>query len=82
MLSLFDDGWTVAVDIAKLKFDRSDEEKNVKIKDKYYENLIHFPLGSAAPRHRHRAGSDYQGGLLLPVHRYPGRWSDVLQLQL
>lgn len=42
MSSQFDDGWTVAVDIAKLKFDRSDEEKNAKIKDKYYENLIHF----------------------------------------
>ena len=42
MFGQFDDGWTVAVDIAKLKFDRSDEEKNVKIRDKYYENLIHF----------------------------------------
>lgn len=42
MLEQFEDGWTVAVDIADLKFDRTDEEKNVKIRDKYYENLIHF----------------------------------------
>lgn len=42
MLGQFEDGWTVAVDIADLKFDRTDEEKNTKIKDKYYENLIHF----------------------------------------
>ena len=42
MLEEFEDGWTVAVDIADLKFDRSDEEKNAKIKDKYYENLAHF----------------------------------------
>lgn len=42
MLELFEDGWTVAVDIADLKFDRTDEEKNVKIKDKYYKNLVHF----------------------------------------
>ena len=42
MLEQFEDGWMVAVDIADLKFDRTDEEKNVKIKDKYYENLIHF----------------------------------------
>lgn len=42
MFGLFDDGWTVAVDIADLKFDRNDEEKNASIRDKYYENLIHF----------------------------------------
>ena len=42
MVEQFEDGWTVAVDIADLKFDRTDEEKNVKIRDKYYENLIHF----------------------------------------
>ena len=42
MLEEFEDGWTVAVDIADLKFDRTDEEKNTKIKDKYYENLVHF----------------------------------------
>lgn len=42
MVEQFEDGWTVAVDIADLKFDRTDEDKNTKIKDKYYENLIHF----------------------------------------
>lgn len=42
MLEQFEDGWTVAVDIADLKFDRTDEEKNIKIKDKYYDNLVHF----------------------------------------
>ena len=42
MLEQFEDGWTVAAEIADLKFDRSDEERNTKIKDKYYENLIHF----------------------------------------
>lgn len=42
MIGQFDDGWTVAVDIANLKFDRADEEKNAKIRDKYHENLVHF----------------------------------------
>lgn len=42
MIDEFEDGWIVAVDIADLKFDRADEERNTKIKDKYYENLIHF----------------------------------------
>ena len=42
MLEQFEDGWMVAAEIADLKFDRSDEERNAKIKDKYYENLVHF----------------------------------------
>ena len=42
MLDEFEDGWTVAVDIADLKFDRADGDRNEKIKDKYYENLVHF----------------------------------------
>ena len=42
MIDEFEDGWIVAVDIADLKFDRADEERNEKIKDKYYENLVHF----------------------------------------
>lgn len=42
MLDEFEDGWIVAVDIADLKFDRADEDRNEKIKDKYYENLVHF----------------------------------------
>lgn len=42
MVELFEDGWIVAADIADLKFDRSDEERNDKIKEKYYYNLLHF----------------------------------------
>ena len=42
MIEEFEDGWIVAADIANLKFDRADEERNEKIKDKYYENLVHF----------------------------------------
>lgn len=42
MAELFEDGWIVAADIANLKFDRSDEERNEKIKEKYYKNLVHF----------------------------------------
>lgn len=42
MVELFEDGWVVAVDIADLKFDRSDEERNNKIKAKYYYDLVHF----------------------------------------
>ena len=42
MVELFEDGWLVAVDIADLKFDRSDEERNNKIKAKYYYDLVHF----------------------------------------
>lgn len=42
MLEQFEDGWMVAAEIADLKFDRSDEERNDKIKAKYYSNLLHF----------------------------------------
>ena len=42
MIEEFEDGWMVAAEIADLKFDRADEERNGKIKDKYYENLVHF----------------------------------------
>ena len=38
----FEDGWTTAIDIADLKFDRNDTAKNESIKNKYKENLIHF----------------------------------------
>lgn len=37
----FEDAWMTA-DIAGLKFDRNDSEKNKKIADKYYNNLKHF----------------------------------------
>lgn len=42
MLGEFNDGWMIAAELADLKFDRTDEEKNARIKDKYYENLVHF----------------------------------------
>lgn len=42
MINEFEDSWTVARDISQLKFDRNDEEKDVKIGNKYYENLQHF----------------------------------------
>ena len=42
MLEEFEDGWMVAVDIADLKFDRTNEEQNIKIKEKYYKDLVHF----------------------------------------
>jgi len=42
MIDEFESNWIVARDVAQLKFDRNDEEKDVKIGDKYYENLKHF----------------------------------------
>ena len=41
MIEEFKDGWST-YEIADLKFDRNNEEKNKKIGDKYKENLIHF----------------------------------------
>jgi hypothetical protein len=41
MDGLFEDAWMTA-QIAELKFDRSDVDKNQKISDKYYRNLKHF----------------------------------------
>lgn len=41
MVSEYDDMW-VALHIAELKFDRSNEEKNAQISNKYYYNLKHF----------------------------------------
>lgn len=42
MAERFEDGWITAIDIADLKFDRNDEEKNNNIKAKYKEDLYHF----------------------------------------
>ena len=42
MIQEFDDGWTTAIDVADLKFDRNDEAKNDSIKNKYRDNLEHF----------------------------------------
>lgn len=42
MIDNYNDGFTTAITIADLKFNRSDEEKNKSIGEKYNENLIHF----------------------------------------
>lgn len=42
MVNEFEDGWTTAIDIANLKFDRNDETKNENIKNKYKANLYYF----------------------------------------
>ena len=42
MIGEYEDGFTTAIVIADLKFNRSDEEKNKSIGEKYNENLIHF----------------------------------------
>lgn len=42
MVNEFEDGWTTAIDIADLKFDRNDETKNENIKNKYKANLYYF----------------------------------------
>lgn len=42
MIEEFEDGWTTAIEIADLKFDRNDVVKNDNIKEKYKENLYHF----------------------------------------
>lgn len=42
MIEQFEDGWITAIDIAELKFDRNDAEKNESISGKYKSNLEHF----------------------------------------
>lgn len=42
MIDDYNDGFTTAITIADLKFNRSDEEKNKSIGEKYNQNLIHF----------------------------------------
>lgn len=42
MWSYFDTNWTTIIDVADLKFDRNDPEKNRSIAAKYKENLSHF----------------------------------------
>lgn len=42
MIDEFEDGWVTLYDIAQLKFDRNDEERNKSIGEKYYKNLQHF----------------------------------------
>lgn len=42
MIGEFEDGWVTLYNIAQLKFDRNNEEKNNSIGEKYYLNLQHF----------------------------------------
>ena len=42
MIDEFNDGWMTAFEIGELKFDRSDEDKNQNIANKYYNDLKHF----------------------------------------
>lgn len=42
MIDDYNDGFTTAIVIADLKFNRSDEEKNKSIGEKYNDNLVHF----------------------------------------
>lgn len=42
MIEQFKDGWITIIDIADLKFDRNDDDKNNNIKEKYKEDLFHF----------------------------------------
>ena len=42
MIDYYNDGFTTAIVIADLKFNRSDEEKNKSIGEKYNDNLVHF----------------------------------------
>lgn len=42
MINYFYDGWVTSYELGSLKFDRTDESKNKKLADKYYNNMIHF----------------------------------------
>lgn len=42
MLPNFEDGWLLAVDIADLKLDRNDNEKDALLKQRYHDNLELF----------------------------------------
>lgn len=42
MINEFENGWVVLRNIAQLKFDRNNEEKDENIGEKYYQDLQHF----------------------------------------
>lgn len=42
MLGQFEDSWTTCYDIAQLKFDRCNDEKNKSIAEKYKQNMLYF----------------------------------------
>lgn len=52
MIDDYNDGFTTAIVIADLKFNRSDEEKNKSIGDKYNDNLIHFFKNHTVYKHK------------------------------
>ena len=52
MIDDYNDGFTTAIVIADLKFNRSDEEKNKSIGEKYNENLIHFFQNHVPYKHK------------------------------
>ena len=52
MIGDYNDGFTTAITIADLKFNRSDEEKNKSIGEKYNENLVHFFKSHVPYKHK------------------------------
>lgn len=42
MADKFDESWVEQITLGNLKFNRSDDDKNESIKNKYYDNLIHY----------------------------------------
>lgn len=52
MISDYNDGFTTAITIADLKFNRSDAEKNKSIGEKYNENLVHFFKNHVPYKHK------------------------------
>ena len=52
MVDNYNDGFTTAIVIADLKFNRSDEEKNKSIGEKYNENLVHFFQNHTVYKHK------------------------------
>lgn len=52
MIEHYNDGFTTAIVIADLKFNRSDEEKNKSIGEKYNDNLVHFFQNHTVYKHK------------------------------
>ena len=52
MIDDYNDGFTTAIVIAELKFNRSDEDKNKSIGIKYNENLVHFFKNHVPYKHK------------------------------
>lgn len=52
MINEFEDGWVTLHDIAQLKFDRNNEEKNKSIGEKYYQDLQHFFNNHTVLKHK------------------------------